>query len=80
MDQTVLLTKNIEDSFEAKKKAGAVFFDLTAAYDTVWHCGLTCKLLRFLPGKHMVRMIWSLYEIEALPSPSVIASEAGFDV
>ena len=34
MSQTVLLTLNIEDSFEAKKKAGAVFFDLTAAYDT----------------------------------------------
>ena len=35
VDHNVLLTKNIEDSFEAKKKAGAVFFDLTAAYDTV---------------------------------------------
>ena len=35
VDQAVLLTQNIEDSFEAKKKAGAVFIDLTAAYDTV---------------------------------------------
>ena len=35
VDQTVLLTQNIEDSFEAKKKAGAVFVDLTAVYDTV---------------------------------------------
>ena len=60
MDQTVLLTQNIEDSFEAKKKAGAVFVDLIAAYDTVWHRGLTCKLLRFLPNKHMVRMIMEL--------------------
>ena len=32
VDQVVLLTQNIEDSFEAKKKAGAVFADLTAAY------------------------------------------------
>ena len=46
VDQVVLLTQNIEDSFEAKKKAHAVFIDLTAAYDTVWHRGLTCKLLR----------------------------------
>ena len=53
--QTVLLTQNIENSFEAKKKAGAVFVDLIAAYDTVWHRGLTCKLLRLLPDKHMVR-------------------------
>ena len=57
VDQTVLLTQNIENSFEAKKKAGAVFVDLIAAYDTVWHRGRTCKLLRLLPDKHMVQMI-----------------------
>ena len=42
---------------EAKKKACAVFVDLTAVYDTVWHRGLTCKLLRLLPDKHIVQMI-----------------------
>ena len=41
VDQVVLLTQNIKDSFEAKKKAGAIFINLTAAYDTVWHRGLT---------------------------------------
>ena len=51
VDQVVLLTQSIEDSFEAKKKAGAVFIDLTAAYDTVWHRGLTFKLMRLLPNK-----------------------------
>ena len=60
MDQTVLLTQNIEDLFEAKKAAGVMFVDLTAAYDTVWHRGLTCKLLRLLPDKHMVWMIIEL--------------------
>jgi len=30
-----MLTKNIEDSFSAKK-AGAVFVDLTAAYTTLY--------------------------------------------
>ena len=62
VDQVVLLTQNIEDSFEAKKKAGAVFVNLTAAYDTVWYHGLTCKLLRLLPDKHMVRMIMELVQ------------------
>ena len=57
VDQTVLLTQNIEDLFETKKKAGAMLFDLTAAYDTVWHCGLTSKFLRLLPNKPMIRMI-----------------------
>ena len=60
VDQVVLVTKNIDDSFEAKKKAVAVFVDLTAAYDTVWHRGFTCKLLRLLPDMHMVRMIMEL--------------------
>ena len=60
VDQVVVLTQNIADCFEAKKKAGAVFIDLTAAYDTVWHRGLTCKLLRLLPDKHMVKMIMEL--------------------
>ena len=62
VDQVVLLTQNIEDFFEAKKKAGGVFVDLTAAYDTVWHRGLTCKLLRLLPDKHMVTMIMELVQ------------------
>ena len=60
VDQIVLLTQNTKDSFEAKKKAGAIFVDLTAAYDTVWHHGLTCKLLRLLPDKHMVKTIMEL--------------------
>ena len=62
VDQVVLLTQNIEDSFEAKKKAGAVFINLTAAYDTVWHRGLTCKLMRLLLDKHMVKMIMELVQ------------------
>ena len=61
VDQTVLLTQNIENSFEGKKKAGTVFVDLTAAYDTVCHRGLTCKLLWLLPDKHMVQMIMKLF-------------------
>ena len=60
VDQVVLLTQNIENSFKTKKKAGAVFVDLTAAYDTVWHHGLTCKLLRHLSDEYMVRMIMEL--------------------
>ena len=60
MDQTVLHTQNIEDSFKAKKKTAAVFVDLTAAHDTVWPCGLTCKFLRLLPDKHMV---WIMMEL-----------------
>ena len=60
VDQVTLLTQKIEDNFSAKKKAGAMFVDLTAAYYTVWHRGLTCTLLRLLPDRHMVSVIMEL--------------------
>ena len=80
VDQVVLLTQNIDYSFEAKKKAGVIFVDLTAAYDTVWHRGLTCKLLRLLPDKHMVRMMMELIEIKVSPLPPVTVSKAGYAI
>ena len=57
---SILLTEDIECDFDKKLKAGAVFLDLSAAYDTVWHRGLTLKLLRTLPSKEMVRVIMSM--------------------
>jgi len=60
IDQVILLMQDIEDSFLAKKKAGPLFVDLTAACDTVWQCGLTCKLLWLPPDRHMVRLIMEL--------------------
>ena len=49
VDQAIMLTQNIENCSEAKRKVGAVFIDLIAAYDSVRHHGRTSKLLRFLP-------------------------------
>jgi len=60
VDQVTLLTLDIKDSFSAKKKAGAVFVELTAAYDTLSHRCLICNLLQLLPVSHMVRMIMEL--------------------
>jgi len=37
-----------------------VFIDLTADFDTVWHRGITYKLLRLLPDRHMVHMIMEM--------------------
>ena len=62
VNQIVLLIQNIENFFEAKKKAGAILVNFTAAYDIFWHRGLTCKLLRLLPDKYMVRMIMDLVQ------------------
>ena len=60
VDQVALLAENIEDSFEANAFARAVFVDLSAAYDTVWHRGLTLKLLAVIPSKDMVRMLMAM--------------------
>ena len=88
VDRVVLLTQNIEDSFEAKKKAVAVCVDLTAAYDIAWHRGLTCKLLKLLSDKHMVRMTIGrssgsvlaplLFNIYTYDLPSMISRKFAF--
>ena len=38
-------------------KADARFVDLIAVYDTIWHHGLTCKLLRLVPNRHVMNAI-----------------------
>ena len=42
------------------KKVGVILVDLSAAYDTVWHRGLTLILLRTIPRKQMVEMIMGM--------------------
>ena len=58
--QIVNLTDDIEEAFENGLKAGVILVDLTAAYDTVWHRGLTLKLLRTIPDRHFVRFICTI--------------------
>jgi len=53
-----------------------VFIDLTVAYETVWHRGLTCKLLRLLPDRHMVSFIMELVRNRSF----TLTTEAGYDV
>ena len=48
-DQVSALTTFIENGFQQNLKTGAVFLDLTAAYDTVWHTGLLAKLTKNMP-------------------------------
>ena len=80
VDPVVLLTQNIEDSFEIRRRPVCIV-NLTAAYDTVWYRGLTCKLLRLLLDKSMVRMVMnSLSETKVSPLLPVTASKAGYTV
>ena len=58
-DLVTLFTQKIEDRISSKK-AGAIFINLTAAYNTVWHRGLTCKLFGLLLDRHMASLILKL--------------------
>ena len=60
VDQVTLLTQDIEDTFQRGEKAGVVLLDLTAAYDTVWLCGLHLKLLQTILDRHMVGFIMEM--------------------
>ena len=60
--QVLNLTQYIEDGFEQRQITGAVFVDLTAAYDTVNHRGLLLKLSKTLKNKTIVDIIRSLIE------------------
>ncbi len=58
--QVLNLTQYIEDGYETKAITGAVFVDLTAAYDTVNHRALVFKVAQILRNTTLVRIIHSL--------------------
>jgi len=60
--QVLNITQHIEDGFETGKVTGAVFVDLTAAYDTVNHRLLLLKLAKMVRNTSTVRIIQSLLE------------------
>ena len=61
-DLVARLTNEIETAFQRKEKYGAIFIDLSAAYDTIWHRGLYSKLLKTIPGVKLVRLIMTLWD------------------
>ena len=56
-EQVLALTTHIESGFERKLKTGAVFVDLSAAYDVVWHDGLMLKLAKTIKCKKILRLL-----------------------
>ena len=60
VEQVTRLTQSIEHAFDSKLVTGAVFLDLTAAYDTVWHQGLRLKLQRMISNIHLTDFIMEL--------------------
>ena len=47
-EQVLALSSLVETGFEKQLKTATVLFDLTGAYDTVWHNGLRLKLFKMI--------------------------------
>ena len=60
--QVLNVTRYIEDGFERKNITGAVFIDLSAAYDTVNHRALMLKVAKTIKNTPLVRIIGSLLD------------------
>jgi hypothetical protein len=56
-EQVVALTTHIEASFQHPLRTGAVFIDLTAAYNTVWIEGLMIKFLEAVPCLKLLNLL-----------------------
>ena len=58
--QVLNLTQYIEDGYETRNITGAVFIDLTAAYDTINHRALLLKVGQMIKNTKIVHIIESL--------------------
>jgi hypothetical protein len=56
-EQVMALTTHVEAGFQHQLKTGAVFVDLTAAYDTVWREGLMIKILEAVPCLNLFNLL-----------------------
>jgi hypothetical protein len=59
-DQVLALTTYIDNGYQRKDKLGAVFLDLSSAYNTAWKRGLMLKLAKIIRCKSTLRLIESL--------------------
>lgn len=60
--QTTRLTSNILKGFNKRTHTGAVFFDVSKAFDKVWHNGLLLKLIRIGTPNYLIKLVASFLE------------------
>ena len=65
--QTLLMVNHIQQNFEQRKKSGALFVDLSSAYDTVWLLGLAYKLTLIIPDFKMFQVIKDMMSNHTFP-------------
>lgn len=55
--QTTRLYTDITKNFNKRASTGAVFFDISKAFDRVWHNGLILKLIRLGMNDYLIRLV-----------------------
>ena len=64
-DNLTFLTQKILETFNRKKKMCCLFFDISKAFDKVWHNGLLYKLVLLKCKDNIlfkkVKVIWQIY-------------------
>jgi len=68
----------MQDRFPAKKKARAVFVDLTAAYNTAWHWASHVSCSNCYLTDTWSTFSWRWLAIAASPLPPEKRKEAGY--
>jgi hypothetical protein len=55
-DNLLFLTQKVKEQFNRKKKVCTLFFDISKAFDKVWHAGLLYKLKLFIIDEKIPRI------------------------
>ena len=58
-DNLLFMTQKIEESFSRGKKVCGLNFDISKAFDKVWHAGIIYKLILLKIPKYIIRFIKS---------------------
>ena len=56
-DNIAFLTQKIKENFDLKKNVQSLFFDISSAFDKVWHQGLLIKLIAIKTPYYLVKII-----------------------
>ena len=54
-DNLIYLSQKVQESFNRKKKVGTIFFDISKAFDEVWHKGLLAKMILLEIPYHFIK-------------------------
>ena len=61
-DNLVFVTQKIQEALNRSRRVCGVFFDISKAFDKVWHAGVLYKLIRLNVPKYIIRFMKSFLE------------------